>query len=118
MRNVKKTLIALVLALVVSAMACGALAAYHGTMYVNKSKINVFKEDNKDSKVIKKLKGGDSVFVDDVSPDGKWAQVMIEDTKHGGQKLGFILMKNLTEEYPQSFCKHKWGKWTVDREPT
>ena len=118
MRNMKKTLIVVVLALIISAVACSALAAYNGVMYVNKAKINVFKEDNKDSKVIKKLKGGDSVFVDDISPDGKWAQVLIEDTKHGGQKLGFILVKNLSTEYPQSFCKHNWGKWTVEREPT
>ena len=107
-----------VVALLLLALAVPALAAYHGTMYVNADKVNVYKEDDTDSKVIKKLKGGASVYVDDVSPNGKWAQILVEDTKHGGQMLGFIQMKYLKEDMPQKYCKHSWGKWKVTKEAT
>ena len=114
----KKAIVSILALLMIVGLAFSALAAYQGTMYVNRSKVNVYKEDNTNSKVIRTYKGGREVFVDDISPNGKWAQVMVEDTKHGGQMCGFIQMKYLSKTMPQSFCTHKWGKWTVESEPT
>lgn len=118
MKKHLKLVVALALALTLCVSAFTALAAYQGTMYVNAKKVNVYKEDNKDSKVIKKLKGGQEIYVDDISPNGKWAQLLIEDTKHGGQMLGFVQTKYLSESIPQDFCKHKWSKWKTKTEPT
>lgn len=99
------------------AVAAPAMAAW-GTMYVNKSKVDVYKKDSTDSKVIKTLKGGKKVVVDAVSPNGKWAQITVDDTKKGGQRLGFVQMKYLSEDMPQQFCSHSWGKWKVTEEAT
>ena len=77
----KKLIVSLLALMLMVSLAYGALAAYHGTMYVNRSSVNVYKEDNTNSKVIKKYKGGRAVYVDDISPNGKWAQTLIEDTK-------------------------------------
>ncbi|MBQ3305177.1 MAG: peptidoglycan-binding protein [Clostridia bacterium] len=114
----KKLIVSLLALLLMASLAYGALAAYQGTMYVNRSSVNVYKEDNTNSKVIKKYKGGRAVYVDDISPNGKWAQTLIEDTKHGGQMLGFIQTKYLSEKMPPEYCKHEWGKWKVTKEAT
>ena len=114
----KKLIFSLVALMLIATLTFGALAAYHGVMYVNRSSVNVYKEDDTSSKVIKKFKGGRSVFVDDVSPNGKWAQILVEDTKHGGQMLGFIQMKYLSKKMPPEYCKHDWGKWKVTKEAT
>ena len=114
----KKLIVSLLALLLMASLAYGALAAYQGTMYVNRSSVNVYKEDNTNSKVIKKYKGGRAVYVDDISPNGKWAQTLIEDTKHGGQMLGFIQMKYLSKKMPPEYCSHEWGKWKVTKEAT
>ena len=114
----KKLMRISIAALLVLALAMPALAAYYGTMYVNKDKVNIYKEDNTDSKVIKKVKGGTALFVDDISPNGKWAQLLIEDTKHGGQMLGFVQVKYLSEKIPPKYCKHDWSKWKINKEAT
>ena len=114
----KKLIVSLLALLLMASLAYGALAAYQGTMYVNRSSVNVYKEDNTNSKVIKKYKGGRAVYVDDISPNGKWAQTLIEDTKHGGQMLGFIQMKYLSKTMPPEYCSHEWGKWKVTKEAT
>ncbi|MBQ6325552.1 MAG: peptidoglycan-binding protein [Clostridia bacterium] len=114
----KKLIVTLLALLLMASLAYGALAAYQGTMYVNRSSVNVYKEDNTNSKVIKKYKGGRAVYVDDISPNGKWAQTLIEDTKHGGQMLGFIQMKYLSKTMPPEYCSHEWGKWKVTKEAT
>ena len=114
----KKLIVSLLALMLMASLAYGALAAYQGTMYVNRSSVNVYKEDNTNSKVIKKYKGGRAVYVDDISPNGKWAQTLIEDTKHGGQMLGFIQTKYLSKTMPPEYCKHEWGKWKVTKEAT
>ena len=114
----KKLIVSLLALLLMASLAYGALAAYQGTMYVNRSSVNVYKEDNTNSKVIRKYKGGQAVYVDDISPNGKWAQTLVEDTKHGGQMLGFIQMKYLSKKMPPEYCSHEWGKWKVTKEAT
>ena len=114
----KKLIVSILALMLMVSLAYGALAAYQGTMYVNRSSVNVYKEDSTDSKVIKKYKGGQAVYVDDISPNGKWAQTLIEDTKHGGQMLGFIQTKYLSKTMPQEYCSHDWSKWKVTKEAT
>ena len=114
----KKLIVTILALMLMASLAYGALAAYQGTMYVNRSSVNVYKEDNTNSKVIRKYKGGQAVYVDDISPNGKWAQTLVEDTKHGGQMLGFIQMKYLSKKMPPEYCKHEWGKWKVTKEAT
>ena len=112
MNKTMKMLMVTVLALMLAAaLALPALAAW-GTMYVNKSKVKVYEYDDTSSDVIKTYKGGKKITVDAVSPDGEWAQISV------GGGLGFIQMEYLSENVPQSFCTHEWGKWTVDKEPT
>ena len=58
-RKSMKRFIAMILTLMlIASLATTALAAYNGTMYVNAKKVNVYKEDNKDSKVLTTYKGG------------------------------------------------------------
>ena len=119
MKKLLTMALALMLALI---LALPALADknYDGPMplYANKKTVKVFKSQSKDSKVIKKLKGADSVTPDLVSDDGKWIGILIEDTKKGGQKIGWVLASQLVDYVPQSICSHKWGDWTVDQKAT
>ena len=117
----KKTISAvLVLVLLLSGIAALAISAvdYQGPipLYVNKSKVSVYKEPKKDSKVIATLKGAASVVPEMVS--GNWTGILIEDTKRGGQRVGWVQTKYLSSTYPQSLCSHKWGKWKTEREAT
>ena len=87
-------------------------------LYVTKETVKAYKHPDKESKVLKKLSGGDAVMVELVTKKGDWCGILIEDTKKGGQKIAWVLTKYLSEEMPQSFCKHDFGKWTVEIEPT
>ena len=124
MNRTMKLLLTLVLALLlaVPAMAKGFSAVdYQGPLplYVNHSTLNVHKEPDKDSKVIKTLDGAEEVTAEMVSTDGEWTGILVEDTRHGGQRIGWVLSKYLTDSFPASLCRHKeWTKWKVDTEPT
>ena len=118
MRKHLKIITTLALTLIVCAIAFGALAAAD-VRYVNTKKLNVYKTWDTDSKVIKTLKGGAKVLIEDiVDMRGRWAMILVEDTKHGGQKEGFVQTKYLSSEIPEKYCKHDWGKWKVTREAT
>ena len=54
----KKLIVTILALMLMASLAYGALAAYQGTMYVNRSSVNVYKEDSTSSKVIRKYKGG------------------------------------------------------------
>ena len=89
------------------------------TMYVNRDVIEAYKEPDKDSKVVKRLKGGTAVLLaDDMIVGSKFVNILLEDTKHGGQMEAFVLAKYLSDTMPQKYCKHQWGKWKIIREPT
>ena len=108
-----KIIIAAMLVMALMLAAVMPAMAVWGYLYVNKAKLNVYEEDNTNSKVIKTVKGGTKLTIDALSPNGKWAQITIKKNK-----LGFVQMKYLSEEMPQSFCSHEWGKWKVEREAT
>ena len=108
-----KALVAAILALSLMLAAVMPAMAIWGYLYVNKANLNVYEEDNTDSRVLKTVKGGTKLTIDALSPNGKWAQITVKKNK-----LGFVQMKYLSEEMPQSFCPHEWGKWKVEREAT
>ena len=119
MKRLAMLTIAFVLAMVLAVTAF-ADVEYNGPipLYVNKEKIKVYKEQSTDSKNIAKLKGAQSVLPELVSDDGEWIGILIEDTKKGGQKIGWVQAKFLVDYFPQSLCQHDWGKWTVEKEAT
>ena len=110
----------LFIAMMLSLIAALADQPYSGPMplYVNREKIRVYREQSKDSKTIVKLRGATSVTPEQVSDDGAWIGILVEDTKHGGQTIGWVQADYLVDYYPQSLCPHKYGEWTVEREAT
>ena len=113
----------LLFALLVSGIAALAeeeTVPYDGPfpMYVNKSEIKVFKKPDKESKVLQKLKGATAVMPELMTKDGEWLGILVEDTKRGGQKIGWVQSKQMTDTFPQSLCEHQWGEWTVERKAT
>lgn len=121
MKKLLKLGVALALVLtVVLAIAALADVQYTGPLplYVNKEKIKVYKEQDKESRVLNKLKGATAVVPELVSDNGKWYGIMVEDTKHGGQRIGWVVARYLVDYLPQSLCQHDWSKWTVEREAT
>ncbi len=123
MKRLLRIAILAMLALALAVPAFTALAeetakTYKGPipLYVNRDTLNAYKHPDNETKVLKKLKGGDSVVVEKVTEDKVWAGVLVEDTKNGGQKIGWVKYKYLVEEMPQDYCKHDWGKWKVKSE--
>lgn len=98
-------------ATLVLATALPALAIW-GTLYVNKSKLKIYELDDTSSHVIKTVKGGTELTVSALSPDGKWAQLSLDEG------IGFAQMKYLSKEFPQDYCDHSWYPWNVTKEPT
>ena len=106
----KKVILFVTALILIVAMAVPSIAEYK-TLYVNKSKLNAYKEPNKDSKVLKKLKGGHEVLVDTtsgVSEDGKWYYAY---NPEDGDGYGWLLAKHLTDKMPSKYCKHDWSEW-------
>lgn len=120
MKRFAATFIALALLLALAVPALADAHWYEGPnpWYVNREELKVFETWDKESEIIKKLKGGDAVTVESVTDNEKWMGILVEDTEHGGQKLGWVPAKYLSETMPQSFCPHDWGKWHVESEPT
>ena len=118
----KKLLSVVILLALALALAIPALAdqPYNGPLplYVNREKIRVYREQNTDSKTIVKLKGATSVMPEMVSEDGAWIGILVEDTKNGGQMIGWVQAELLVDYLPQSLCDHSWGEWTVERQST
>ncbi len=113
----------LLLALLLCSLAALAEAGtvnYNGPLplYVNKSKIKAYKEPDKNSEAIKQLKGATAVTPELMTENGGWIGILIEDTKHGGQMIGWVQSELLTDAFPQSLCSHRWGDWTVERKST
>ena len=122
MKRFIRLTLALVLALTLALSALEALAdvPYDGPipLYVNREKIKVYREQSTKSKSITKLKGAMTVLPELVSDDGAWIGILVEDTKNGGQLIGWVQAQYLVDYLPQSLCKHDWGGWNVEREST
>ncbi len=102
------------LMLVVAAISVAASAEIWKA-YVNRDKLNVYAEMDKESKVVKKLKGGDEVALE--GRYDSWTGIYYDD-KNGDQQVGYVVAKYLSFSMPPEYCEHKWSKWQVTREAT
>ena len=111
-RKITAAILAIVL---LAALAVPALAEID-VRYVNTDKLKVYREQNKKSDVIAKLKGGTKLLIEMDLDD--WAAILVEDTKRGGQMLGYVEAKYLSYEIHQKYCKHEWSAWETTKEAT
>lgn len=87
--------------------------------YVCVEKAKIYTEKDKKSEVLKEVHGGDKLLLEMMSKDKKWFGTLVENKKEDGQILGWILVEQLSETMPQSFCKHEeWSEWVVEQEPS
>lgn len=84
--------------------------------YVNTDKLKVYREQDKKSEVIAKLKGGAKLLIE--QDLDAWVTILVEDTKRGGQMLGYIEAKYLSYNMPAKYCKHDWSEWEIIKEVT
>lgn len=91
----KKIIATIIVAALVLAIAMPALAGAT-IMYPKKNGVKAYAKKDTDSKVLRKLSKGDKLLIEKKS--GKWYAILVEDTKHGGQKLAWIQGKNLYTE--------------------
>ena len=117
MRKVAAWLV--VMALAVTLLLAIPASADEYMKYVNKDHLDAYKEPDPDSKVLKRLKGGDKVMLSgEILLGSNYTSILLEDTKRGGQMEAWVLTKYLVDEMPPKYCKHQWGKWIVTDEPT
>ncbi len=85
-------------------------------LYGDKDKVNAYAEQNTGSKVLRSIKGGEQILVEEITSDQKWAGVLCEDGE--GQTLGWMPMSDLSYTMPSRYCNHQWTEWTVHDEAT
>ena len=110
----KRWIAVLAVLLLASALLPSALAA-KGVAYVDRDSLNVYDDMDRDSKVVKKLKGGDKVVIFEEYDD--WTGVFYVNKK-GDDKVGYVLSKYLSAVMPPKYCKHDWTAWEIYRQPT
>ena len=110
----KRWVLLAAVALLLAALVPSALAA-KGVAYVNRDTLNVYNEMDKESKVVKTLKGGDKVVI--FEEDGNWTGIFYINKK-GDDKVGYVQSKYLSDVMPEKYCKHEWTKWEIYREAT
>ena len=109
----------IVVALAVTMLLAIPASADEYMKYVNKDKLEAYEEPDSDSRVVKRLKGGDRVMLSgDILLGSKFTSILLEDTRHGGQMEAWVLTKYLVDDMPPKYCKHQWGKWVITDEPT
>ena len=92
-----KALVAAILALSLMLAAVMPAMAIWGYLYVNKANLNVYEEDNTNSRVLKTVKGGTKLTIDALSPNGKWAQITVKKNKLGFEgKVDFYITGDST----------------------
>ena len=109
-----KKLVALLVVLLLAALSASAMAEVWKA-YVDRDTLNVYAEQDRESKVVKKLKGGDEVVME--GRYDSWSGIYYED-KNGEQQVGYVVSKYLSFAMPEKYCTHKWTKWQVTREAT
>ena len=112
-----RKLFTMVLALaLVAALAVSALADVD-IRYVDRDEVKVYAEQDKESQVLKKFKGGKKLLIEEESEDKEWVGVLIEDP-NGGQRMGWIMAKYLSLMMPREYCEHEWSPWEVTTQAT
>jgi hypothetical protein len=85
-------------------------------IFANKDTVKVYAEMDKESEVLKSLKGGERVKLLSMEKEKTWAK--IEITVESEKKEGFTMMEDMSETMPSKYCEHEWSDWTVSREST
>lgn len=111
----KRCIALLIAAALLLALALPALAEGEQWVFVNRDSLKIYEGMSKDTKAVKKLKGGTQVRVQGVY-DG-WHGVYYTD-KHGVEQVGYAQSKYLSDTMPQAYCGHQWPEWTVTQQPT
>lgn len=110
---IKRFMIVVLTVVLLAAIAVPALAA--DVRYANAKTVKVYSEQDTSSKVLKKLKGGASVLIEQDS--GSWVAILVQG-KTDGQRLGWIRSSQLSSTMPQKYCKHSWEPWQLLYRPT
>ena len=105
----------IILPLIALMMLVLSMAACADSMYADKDTVKVYKEKSTDSKVLKKLKGGQAVQAGELEDNNKWVSIMLEDVDQG---YGYVRVEDMSFTMPSQYCKHDWSGWTVYTQPT
>ena len=85
-------------------------------LYANVDNMNVYEEKSRDSKVLKTVKGGTQMLVDEEG--GDWWGVLMLDPSGEGQIMGWVAGSDMALAMPSQYCDHQWTEWTILNEPT
>lgn len=112
----KRCLAMLIVAALLLALAVAAVAEGEPIwLYVNRDSLKLYEGTSKDTRVVKKLKGGEQVRAQGFY--GDWCGVYYTDN-NGVEQVGFGQTKYLAGVMPEKYCKHQWPDWTVSVQPT
>ena len=92
------------------------ISAFADDIFADKDTVKVYAEMDKESEVLKTLKGGERAKLLSMEKDQKWAK--IEVTVESEKKEGFTLMEEMSLVMPSQYCNHQWTEWTTGREAT
>ncbi len=109
-----------IFALLVTAMfSLSAKASdFIGEMYANADYVYVYEAKDTNSDVIRYLSGGQSILVDSITENQKWAHVLMEASDGEGQEDGWVRMSDLVFTMPSQYCYHQWTDWQTIKEAT
>ena len=111
----KRAALGIIAIILLAALALPAFAEAQ-VMFVNRDTLKVYSEQNKDSRVLKKLKGGAQVLIELTSEDQQWYGILVEDDN--GQQLGWVQSKYMSYALPSRYCDHLWTDWQTVMNPT
>ena len=108
----KKVLAAVIFVLVIMSFA-GLAANAQEVLYAAKSTVDVYFLKSKKSGVQYTLYGGQEVYVNEISDDLKWAEIIYYDPRYQDDVYGWVRMSNMSYVMPSNFCNHQWSEWEV-----
>lgn len=87
-------------------------------MYAGRDTVKVYAEQDKNSKVLRTLKGGDEFLVEEKSADQQWIGLLCTPEDGEGQTLGWAPKEDVVYHMPPRYCNHQWSEMVVESEPT
>ena len=108
------TALLLIISMISTVLAAGITYELPIIMYVNKDKLKVYADQTTDSKVLQKIKGGNTVTVVGESEDSQWYSILLPHD----DILAWVQAKYITPTMPPEYCDHQYSDYIVDVEPT
>ena len=115
--TVKKRIFVPIIMMFILALA-GLVSAEPQFMYADRDQVKVYQEKDRESKVLKTLKGGEKVLLEQMTEDLKWGAMLCQADDGNGQQLGWFEVENMSFVMPSRYCDHQWTDWTVYEEAT